>query len=147
MTGENKYDIIKKIKEEAMKRMVKKRPEEYSPDELESVVCGVEEQETSITRYRGDDTWDVWTSDNTVLTKMKKLMAASPEECKLLQVAWNKDGTPAGYEFSLPKKCVKFSAPRKMSEEQRAALAERFAKAKETAADDTSDDEEDTDEE
>ena len=74
--------------------MIKKPAAEYTPDELESVVCGVEEQETSVTRYRGDDTWDVWTSDNTVLTKMKKLMAASPEECKLLQVAWNKDGTP-----------------------------------------------------
>ena len=127
--------------------MIKKPAAEYTPDELESVVCGVEEQETSITRYRGDNAWDIWTSDNTVLTKMKKLMAASPEECKLVQVAWNKDGTAAGYAVSLAKECVKFSVPREMSEEQRAALAERFAKAKETAADDASDDEEDIDEE
>ena len=127
--------------------MEKKAAHLYKPEELEAVHVTMEEAETTININRAENTAIVWTSDNTVLTKMKKLMAASPEECKLVQVAWNKDGTPAGYEFSLPKKCVKFSAPRKMSEEQRAALAERFAKARETAANDASDDEEDADEE
>ena len=127
--------------------MIKKAAAEYTPDELESVVCGAEEQETTITRYRGDEAWNVWVSDNTMLTKMKRLMAASPENCKLVRVAWNKDGTPAGYEFSVSKKCVKFSAPRKITDEQRAALAERFAKSRGAASNEETNEEEDTDEE
>lgn len=107
--------------------MVKKRPEEYSPDELEPVVCDMDEQETSIVRGRQDDKWSLWVCDNTMLTKVKKVMKKSPKDYKLVSVQWDKDGNPTGYEFEVSKNCISLrtSAP-EMTEEQKAAAAERM---------------------
>lgn len=86
----------------------------------------MEEQETVVTWYRGDDEVTVWTSDNTVLTKMKKLMPGGAST--LREIAYNKSGEPIGYRFSLPLECVKFGKKRIVSDEQRAAMAERAKK-------------------
>lgn len=105
--------------------MQKKPIEEYTADDLEVMEVAGEEQETTISWYRRDAIAVVWTSDNTMLTKMKKLMAKSPD-CKLKNITWSKDGEPTGYSFEVPVRFVKVLKPKEVSEEQRMALSERL---------------------
>lgn len=111
---------------------MKKKPiEEYTADELEVMEVAGDEQETTISWYRRDAVASVYTSDNTMLTKMKKLMAKS-SDCKLKNITWSKDGKPTGYFFEVPVRFVKVSKPKEVSEEQRAALSERLKAMRET---------------
>ena len=76
-----------------------------------------------------DSVVDVWISDNTMLTKMKKMMEKFPDDYKLVDIAWTKDGTPAGYRFSMSKRLLRFpTPPREMSAEERAQRAANMAK-------------------
>ena len=70
-----------------------------------------------------------------MLTKMKKLMAKSPD-CKLKNITWGKDDEPTGYFFEVPVRFVKVLKPKEVSEEQRAALSERLKAKKELGQDD-----------
>lgn len=112
--------------------MVKKAITEYLPDELDPVDASTDEQEVTITAYRGDERMSLWVSDNTMLTKVKRCMRANPEEWKLERVEWHKEGTVAGYEFSFPKKYLSFrtkTTTYELTDEQRAERAARFKKA------------------
>lgn len=103
--------------------------------ELKPVKCNVEEQETTITISRADGIIHLYTSDNTRINKMQKLLNTEGTEWKLDKVTYNKDGEPTGYFFScnnnkmlsLRAKPIEH-AP--MSEEQKAALIERFTKTR-----------------
>ena len=109
--------------------MIKKPVTEYTADELDAVDCAADEQEITMAAYRSDDTVDVWISDNTMLTKMKKMMAKFPDDYKLVDITWTKDGTPAGYRFSMPKRLLRFpTPPREMSAEEKAQRAANMAK-------------------
>lgn len=110
--------------------MQKKPIEEYTADDLGIMDVAGEEQETTISWYRRDAVASVYTSDNTMLTKMKKLMAKS-SDCKLKNITWSKDGEPTGYFFEVPVRFVKVLKPKEVSEEQRAALSERMKARKE----------------
>ena len=110
--------------------MQKKPIEEYTADDLGIMDVAGDEQETTISWYRRDAVASVYTSDNTMLTKMKKLMAKSPD-CKLKNITWSKDGEPTGYFFEVPVRFVKVLKPKEVSEEQRAALSERLKARKE----------------
>lgn len=110
--------------------MERKPISEYTADDLGIMDVTGEEQETTISWYRRDAVASVYTSDNTVLTKMKKLMAKSPD-CKLTNIAWSKDGEPTGYFFEVPVRFVKVLKPKEVSEEQRIALSERLKAKKE----------------
>lgn len=104
----------------------------YTADELEAVDASIDEQEVTITAYRSDERMNLWVSDNTMLTKVKRCMRANPEEWRLEQIAWNKEGTVAGYEFSFPKKYLSFrtkTTTYELTDEQRAERAARFKKA------------------
>lgn len=103
--------------------------------ELKSVKCNVEEQETTIQISRADGIIRLYTSDNTRISKMQKLINAKGTEWKLDKAAYNKDGEPTGYFFSCSnKKMLSLRAKpaeyAPMSEEQKTALAERFAKTR-----------------
>ena len=110
--------------------MQRKPISEYTADDLGIMDVAGDEQETTISWYRRDAVAVVWTSDNTMLTKMKKLMAKSPD-CKLKNITWSKDGEPTGYFFEVPVRFVKVLKPKEVSEEQRAALSERLKARKE----------------
>lgn len=104
--------------------MQRKPISEYTADDLGIMDVAGEEQETTISWYRRDAVASVYTSDNTMLTKMKKLMGKSGD-CKLKEISWNKDGKPVGYKFEVPVKFIKLHSPRMLTDEQRAEMAER----------------------
>ena len=110
--------------------MQRKPISEYTADDLGIMNVVGDEQETTISWYRRDAVASVYTSDNTMLTKMKKLMAKSPD-CKLKNITWSKDGEPTGYFFEVPVRFVKVLKPKEVSEEQIAALSERLKARKE----------------
>lgn len=115
--------------------MQRKPISEYTADDLCIMDVAGDEQETTISWYRRDAVASIYTSDNTMLTKMKKLMAKSPD-CKLKNITWGKDGEPTGYFFEVPVRFVKVLKPKEVSEEQRAALSERLKAKKELGQDD-----------
>lgn len=96
----------------------------------------LEEQETTVQISRTEDVAYVWTNDNTMVTKIRKLMGRAPDQWRLVKISTNAAGEPAGYFFECPKKCVHLVVPRsqEISDEERerraAVLKERFAKAK-----------------
>ena len=98
--------------------------------ELKPVKCNVEEQETTITISRADGVIHLYTSDNTRISKMQKLLNTEGTEWKLNKVTHDKDGEPTGYFFSCDNKKMLSLRPKKMemSEERKAMLTERFAK-------------------
>ena len=112
--------------------MQRKPISEYTADDLGIMDVTGEEQETTISWYRREAVASVYTSDNTMLTKMKKLMAKSPD-CNLKKITWGKDGEPTVYFFEVPVRFVKVLKPKEVSEEQRAALSERLKAMRETA--------------
>lgn len=114
--------------------MQRKPISEYTADDLGIMDVAGDEQETTISWYRRDSVASVYTSDNTMLTKMKKLMAKS-SDCKLKNITWGKDGEPTGCFFEVPVRFVKVLKPKEVSEEQRAALSERLKAMRETAQD------------
>ena len=100
--------------------------------ELKSVKCNAEEQETTITISRADGVIHLYTSDNTRVTKMQKLLNTKDTEWKLDKVTYNKDGEPTGYFFSCNNKKMlslraKPAEHAPMSEEQKAKIAEALA--------------------
>ena len=103
--------------------------------ELKSVKCNAEEQETTITISRADGVIHLYTSDNTRVTKMQKLLNTKCTEWKLDKVTYNKDGEPTGYFVSCSNKKMlglraKSTEHVPMSEEQKAALTERLTKTR-----------------
>ena len=103
--------------------------------ELKSVKCNAEEQETTITISRSDGVIHLYTSDNTRVTKMQKLLNTKGSEWKLDKVTYNKDEEPTGYFFSCNNKKMlslraKPAEHAPMSEEQKTKIAEALAKAR-----------------
>ena len=115
------------------KDMEKKEASLYTADELECVSASMDEQDITISAYRNDDRFEAWVTDNVMLTKIKAGMKGAPEEYRLEEIVWHKDGTVAAYKFSFPKRFLTFrTKDRKveMTEEEKAAMAERLKKAR-----------------
>lgn len=107
----------------------KKNITDYTADELEAVKCDVGEQEFTISTYRGEAALTVYISDNTMLTRFKKLMAAAPGEYKLKDIQWDKDGNPTGYFFEMPTRWLSFRSKDikvELTEEQKRERAQRL---------------------
>lgn len=93
-----------------------------------------DEQETVIIFRRNDDMASVETTDSTVLTKLKKCADTSPDEWVLTNVTtspFESDPTKiTSICFKCPKKLVslrlKSAAPRELTDEERAEIAERM---------------------
>lgn len=88
----------------------------------------LDEQETSIVFERNGDKMTIWTSDNTIVTKLRGLMTKSPEEYILRSIS-TYDGQPVAYEVEAPKEFLSLRSvrvTRTMTEEQRIANSERM---------------------
>lgn len=98
--------------------------------ELKSVVCNVDEQETTITFSRKDNCMNMYTSDNTQITKMSKLINIPNAIWKLVKVDYNKSNEPTGYFFRCDnKKGITIKGKNKdyiISEERKQEVANRF---------------------
>ena len=97
----------------------------YTVDDL-GVLAGApaDEQETTIVLSRTEDKMSIWTTDNTMVTKLRALMNKNPEDYKLINIS-TCNGAPAAYEVEAPKKLLSLrSAEKTQTEEQRAATAE-----------------------
>lgn len=83
--------------------------------------------ETVFEHLDGKDTWTVSTDERTWKNRLAKLAEQNPAEVEC--VAQNKDGSVM---YHVPARWVKLSPPRKvnMTDEQRAALAERLKSAR-----------------
>lgn len=84
------------------------------------------ERETIITYNEQEKTAVVYTCSPSLIRRLEGLTTARPDECRLLRRM--PDGV--GIEYEVPKKWVKVSPPRFVSEETRAATAERFRNAR-----------------
>ena len=93
-----------------------------------------DEQETVVVFSRNSDTASVETTDSTVLTKLKKYATTNPDEWVLTNVTTSqKESDPMRITsicFECPKKLIslrsKSTAPRELTEEERAEIAERM---------------------
>ena len=93
-----------------------------------------DEQETVIAFSRNDDTASVETTDSTVLTKLKRYAATNPDEWSLTNVTTGQNESDpmkiTSICFKCPKKLIslrsKSTAPRELTEEERAGIAERM---------------------
>ncbi len=98
----------------------------YTVDDV-AVIKGVslEEQETTVQMSRTEDVAYVWTNENTMVTKIKKLMGRAPDQWKLVRISTNAAGEPVGYFFECPRKAIKLGVENSISDEARAAMSER----------------------
>ena len=93
-----------------------------------------DEQETVIVFSRNGDTASVETTDSTVLTKLKRYATTNPDEWSLTCVTTGSNESDpmkiTSICFECPKKLIslrsKSAAPRELTEEERAEIAERM---------------------
>lgn len=113
------------------------KPLDFYKENIQSLsFAGIstDEQETVIIFRRNDDMASVETTDSTVLTKLKKCADTSPDEWVLTNVTtspFESDPTKiTSICFKCPKKLVslrlKSAAPRELTDEERAEIAERM---------------------
>lgn len=100
-------------------------------DEIDSVKCDMEEQETAINWLRDDDHIEIVSSDNTFITKMKRAMKRNPDiKCYYYENNRDKESGKLGnYFFEAPIKSITFKRNKKsrnLSDEQRKRIGERF---------------------
>lgn len=102
----------------------------YTVDDL-GVLVGIptDEQETTIVLSRTEDKMSIWTTDNTMVTKLRALMVKNPKDYKLVGIS-TCNGAPAAYEFEAPKKLLSLRNTMNLTDEQRAALGERLKASK-----------------
>ena len=106
----------------------------YTKIELRPCACSTEEQETIIRIGRGETEAHVWTSDNTRINRIEKLLNTPGTLWKLVKISYTKEGDPAGYEFVCSdKRLVRICAKQRtkpLTEEEKATLVTRLKKAK-----------------
>lgn len=102
-------------------------------DEMIAVKCNLEEQETSISMMRNDSKVLIFTSDNTFITKLKRVMIKCPDNFKCYVSGYDRNGNPVGYFIEGPKKILSIRAGKNkkpLSQEERAERAARMRKLK-----------------
>jgi hypothetical protein len=77
-----------------------------------------EERETVIRRSAADETWTVWTCDPVQVRALERLGVPLRRQGEAVQA-------------EVPRRWVRIRRPRRVSEEQRAAAAERLTRARE----------------
>lgn len=92
------------------------------------VGTSIDEQETTVTLARADDYVTIYTSDNTMLTRLKKLMADPEDGYVLIDVQYSPAHNPVSVTVRAPARCLSLrsGARREISDEQREALAARM---------------------
>ena len=86
-----------------------------------------EERETTISISGTDQMMDIYTSDNSMITKLKKILDANPDTVECWEAGRFEDGKVSGYHFKMDKKhlSLRSSVGREMSEEAKNAFRER----------------------
>lgn len=79
------------------------------------------EQETIINYNEAESTASVYTHNRPLRRKLEKLAADRPSECKCFRISH--DGQAA--EVYIPKRWIKISPPRQISQAQREKMRER----------------------
>ena len=103
---------------------------------LKSVKCNISEQETTIQYSRDSKELHLYTSDNTVVTKMNKLLNTPGTKWRLEKPTYL-DGEPTGYFFVCEdKRVVSLKAKvtentRQYTEEEKDILREKIKIAQE----------------
>lgn len=91
------------------------------------------EKETHINFIESDINCILYTRDNKMVTKMKRLVKTNPENYKCYAQV-ESDGTVVSYEFEFPKKYLRFSTKtrsgRQFTDEERKEIGLRFKKSK-----------------
>ena len=107
--------------------MISKKYQVFSPSEIVACKTSTCEQEVTFSSYRGDNTIEVYASDNTWITKLKRAWAKNVDNWKCFATK-DRDGNVVGYFFEMPKNalCVKCGIKKKdnFSAEQLARVAE-----------------------
>ena len=107
---------------------------EYDLEELAISGNTSDESEVCVTALKSEEIANIYTSDNSYLTKFKKLIEINPDAWKITQVVERSDGTISGVMLQAPKKFISFragkEAERSLSEDQKAELRERLAAAR-----------------
>ena len=96
---------------------------------LKSVKCNISEQETTIQYSRDSKELHLYTSDNTVVTKMNKLLNTPGTKWRLEKTTYL-DGEPTGYFFVCEDKkmlSLKAKGKRQLTAEEKLAIKTRLA--------------------
>ena len=103
---------------------------EYDLEELTISGNTSDESEVCVTALKSEEIANIYTSDNSYLTKFKKLIEINPDAWKITQVVERSDGTISGVMLRVPKKFISFRAVervgRVMTDEEKTAAAERL---------------------
>ena len=84
------------------------------------------EQETTVNFSRTEKKAKVWTSDKLMMTKLDKLVQKDPENWSV-EVQKDRDGDIVAKVYTAEKKkLISFRTDRKLSEEQRKKMGDRF---------------------
>lgn len=90
----------------------------------------IAEQETVIQFNREGSRCKIWTTDSTMITRLKRLCKVSPDYYKLIKETKTQDGDPAGNYYELSDKSLvslrSTKITRVMTEEQKQIAAERL---------------------
>lgn len=95
--------------------------------DFEPISSSVEEQETTIVIERVLDRAKIFTSDNTELTRLKRVFAASNGEWQCWEGTRNSKGEITGYFFSCPKTLVRYHRAITLSAEQQSLKFKRMS--------------------
>lgn len=102
-------------------------------NDLSITGVSADEQETTINYGRIDKEAEVYTSDNTVLTKIKNMFNSDDCEWKLKDVVKDQEGNVVGVFVTVPKKLISLRAKTvksNLTDEQKRAAAERLKNAR-----------------
>lgn len=77
-------------------------------NEIKTCRSVVEEQETVITIMRKENYVDIWTCDNTMITRLARVMKTYPDTWKCYEGGRDSKGNVYGYYFRCPKKAISF---------------------------------------
>ena len=103
-------------------------------DELETIHCERECQETAINFMRDDNKMIISCSDNTMMTKFIRVIKKNPDAFKIWEAGRDYNGFVDGYNIECSKTLLSLKSGKKkkreMTEEQRKAIGERFKKGR-----------------
>lgn len=100
---------------------------EYKIEDIRTISRDYAEQETTISFGRTDVTARMWVADNTMLTKVRNLIAKAPGSYKITNIDYCGDEV-TGFEVEFPKNLLSLRQPitREYTDEQKAVASERM---------------------
>ena len=89
------------------------------PDDLRTIrKVSKEEKECTVTISKVDGVVDIFVSDNTLLTRIKRAWRKNPDAYVCIEEWRQKDGNIAGYRFLAPWKAITFNSYARWPDDQ-----------------------------